>query len=250
MQLIYGDCLEKMKDIPDKSIDMVLCDPPYGTTPCKWDTVLDFSRLWEQYHRIVKDNGVILLFGQEPFSSLLRCSNLKDFKYDWYWEKERLTNVFQVKWRPGKTVEVISVFYKKSPCYNPQKTKHEGKLVSNKIGKDARWSETMSTNLKTSQPLEYFDDGFRHPTQILRFNRDNSRKGVHPTQKPVALCEYFIKTYTNEGVIVLDNTMGSGSTGVACVNTNRDFIGIENDKEWFNIAEDRIKEAMKLKGIV
>jgi len=245
MQLIYGDCLEKMKDIPDKSIDMVLCDPPYGTTPCKWDSIINFLQLWQEYDRIVKENGAILLFGQEPFSSLLRCSNLQNFKYDWYWEKERLTNIFQVKRRPGKTVEVISVFYKKSPQYNPQKTIYSGKKVTNKIGTDARWSETMSTNLTTSRPLEYVDNGFRHPTQVLRINRDNNRKGLHPTQKPVPLLEYLIKTYTLENEVVLDNTMGSGSTGVACVNTNRDFIGIEKDEKWFKVAEDRVKDAMK-----
>ena len=242
IQIKQGDCLELMKEIPDKSIDMILCDLPYGTTPLKWDSVINSKRLWEEYDRIVKSNGAIVLFGQEPFSTLLRMSNLNDYRYDWYWEKERLTNVFQVKRRCGKTVENLMVFYKQQCTYNPQKHIHEGKKVTNKIGKNARWSVTQSGERQSTKPFEYNDDGTRHPTQLLRFNRDNPRKRLHPTQKPVALLEYLIKTYTNEGETVLDNCMGSGSTGIACINTNRNFIGMELDEHYFQIAKERLEQ--------
>lgn len=242
VNLHCGDCLEVMQTIEDKSIDLILCDLPYGTTPCDWDKEVPMELLWKQYERIIKDNGVVVLFGQEPFSSYLRISNIDMYKYDWYWEKERLTNMFQVKRRPGKTVETISVFYNNQCVYNPQKSIHLGKPVTNKIGENARFSITQSgkSNVK---PLEYKDDGTRYPTQVLKFNRENSRTLLHPTQKPVELLEYLIKTYTNEGDLVLDNCMGSGSTGVACVNTHRDFIGIELNSEYFNIAQERIKES-------
>lgn len=242
VNLHCGDCLDVMQTIEDKSIDLILCDLPYGTTPCDWDKEVPMELLWKQYKRILKDNGVAVLFGQEPFSSYLRISNIDMYKYDWYWEKERLTNMFQVKRRPGKTVETISVFYNNQCIYNPQKSIHLGKPVTNKIGENARFSITQSgkSNVK---PLEYKDDGTRYPTQVLKFNRENSRTLLHPTQKPVELLEYLIKTYTNEGDLVLDNCMGSGSTGVACVNTHRDFIGIELNSEYFNIAQERIKES-------
>ena len=243
-QLLQGDCLELMKDIPDNSIDMILVDPPYGTTPLKWDTTLNFNDLWRHYNRIIKDKGAIIIFAQEPFASLVRMSNIKYYKYDWYWEKERLTNVFQVKKRCGKTVENIIVFYKKQCTYNPQKTEHNGKPVSNKIGENARWSVTQSGYTQKTKPFEYIDDGTRHPTQVLRINRDNPRERLHPTQKPVALLEYLIETYTNEGETVLDNCMGSGSTGVACIHTNRNFIGMELDETYFNIAKNRIEEEL------
>ena len=230
-----------MRSIPDSSVHMILCDLPYGTTPLEWDKFIDTDLLWREYKRISK--GAILLFGQEPFSSMLRLSNLDWYKFDWYWEKERLTNVFQVKRRPGKTIETISTFYNEQPTYNPQKNVHYGKRVTNKIGKDARWSDTMSTNKKI-KPFEYNDDGFRHPTQMLYFARDQ-RPILHPTQKPVALLEYLIKTYSNEGNIVLDNTMGSGSTGVAAINTKRRFFGIEKEQDYYDIACRRIKEAAR-----
>lgn len=240
-----GDCLELMKEIPDKSIDMILCDLPYGTTPLKWDSVLNIEKLWRVYNRIIKHNGAIVLFGQEPFASYLRLSNITMYKYDWYWEKERLTNVFQVKKRAGKTIENIMVFYKNQCTYNPQKNQHHGKLVTNKIGENARWSVTQAGYRSKTKPFEYVDDGTRYPTQCLRFNRDNPRTRLHPTQKPVALLEYLIKTYTNEGETVLDNCMGSGSTGVACINTNRNFIGYELDEKYFEIAEKRLNECIK-----
>ena len=226
-----------MEQIPDKSIDMVLCDLPYGTTNCYWDIIIPFENLWKQYNRIIKDNGAVVLFGQEPFSSYLRISNIKDYKYDLYWEKERLTNIQQVKRRPGKTIETISVFYKKQPTYNPQMKKHEGPLRSNKV-KNGRIGGIADTGNKKVK--EYKDNGLRYPTQVWKFKRDILTSNLHPTQKPILLLEEIIKTYTNEGDLVLDNTMGSGSTGVACLNTNREFIGIEKEEKYFNIAKERI----------
>ena len=240
IQLYQGDCLEIMKQIPDKSIDMVLCDLPYGHTSCSWDIIIPFDKLWEQYKRIIKKNGAILLFGNEPFSSLLRCSNLDWYKYDIYWEKERLTNIQQVKRRVGKTVETISVFYKKQCTYNPQMIKHEGPKVSNKVKNGKLGLLTDGGNKKVK---EYMDTGYRYPTQVWKFKRDCLTSNLHPTQKPVALLEELIKTYSNEGDVVLDNCMGSGSTGVACVNTDRRFIGIELNNEYYQIAENRICEA-------
>jgi len=228
-----------MEQIPDKSIDMVLCDLPYGTTNCSWDIIIPFENLWKQYNRIIKDNGAVVLFGQEPFSSYLRISNIKDYKYDLYWEKERLTNIQQVKRRPGKTIETISVFYKKQPTYNPQMKKHEGPLRSNKV-KNGRIGGIADTGNKKVK--EYKDNGLRYPTQVWKFKRDILTSNLHPTQKPILLLEEIIKTYTNEGDLVLDNTMGSGSTGVACLNTNREFIGIEKEEKYFNIAKERIEE--------
>ena len=244
IDLRQGDCLELMKEIPDKSIDMILADLPYGTTACYWDIIIPFENLWKQYNRIIKDNGAVVLFGQEPFSSYLRISNIKDYKYDLYWEKERLTNIQQVKRRPGKTIETISVFYKKQPTYNPQMKKHEGPLRSNKV-KNGRIGGIADTGNKKVK--EYKDNGLRYPTQVWKFKRDILTSNLHPTQKPILLLEEIIKTYTNEGDLVLDNTMGSGSTGVACLNTNRNFIGIELDENYFNIAKERIENALKQK---
>lgn len=242
VKLLYGDCLELMKGIPDKSIDMILCDLPYGTTACKWDVIIPFDRLWEQYKRIIKPNGAIALFGQEPFSSLLRTSNLTWYKYDIYWEKERLTNITQVKKRVGKTVETISIFYNKQPTYNPQMIKYEGKPVSNKV-KDGRLGSL--TDSQTKKVKEYIDTGWRYPTQVWKYQRDCLKSNLHPTQKPVALLENLIRTFTNENDRVLDNCMGSGSTGVASVNTNRNFIGIELDENYFKIAQERISKAQE-----
>lgn len=239
MTLINDDCLKAMKNIPNESIDMILTDLPYGTTKCKWDSVIPFETLWEQYNRIVKPNGAILLFGQEPFSSLLRMSNIKDYKYDYYWEKERLTNISQVKCRAGKTIETISVFYRKQPTYNPQMVKYDGVPRSNKV-KDGKLGNLIDEGGQ-KKVFEYKDTGWRYPTQLLKFQRDCLTCNLHETQKPVALLEWLIKTFTNEGETVLDSCMGSGSTGVACKNTNRDFVGIELDKEYFDIAKNRIE---------
>ena len=238
IELMQGDCLEKMKDIPDKSIDMILCDLPYGTTACKWDTIIPFEPLWEQYKRIIKDNGAIVLFGSEPFSSALRMSNIKMYRYDWVWEKEQAVNIMQIKKRAGKTVENICVFYEKQPTYNPQMRKHDGKPVTNKV--KSGFGALVDSSRK--KPFEYKDTGYRYPTQVLKYQSERLKGYVHPTQKPVALLEYLIKTYTLEWETVLDNCMGSGSTGVACKNLNRNFIGIELDPEYFKIAEKRINE--------
>ena len=234
-----GDCLELMQDIEDKSIDLILCDPPFGTTSCAWDIVLPFDELWKQYNRIIKDNGAILLFGQEPFSSMLRLSNLENYKYDIYWQKERLTNIQQVKRRVGKDVENISVFYKKQCTYNPQMIDYDGPKRSNKIGKGKLGLLSDSGN---KRPIEYIDTGKRYPTQVWKFKRDILTSNLHPTQKPVALLEELIKTFSNIGEVVLDNCMGSGSTIIAASRTGRDYIGIEKDDNYFRIAENRIKE--------
>lgn len=242
-KLYNGDCISIMKQLIEEGVkvDCIITDLPYGTTPCPWDVIIPFDEMWECINKIIKPDGAILLFGQEPFSSLLRASNIKNYKYDWYWKKERLTNVFQVKRRPGKVIENISVFYKKQPLYNPQKTKHNGPLRSNKIG-EGGFSITQ-TGGHITKPIEYVDDGTRYPLQIIEFNRDSMYdEKYHPTQKPIDLLEYLIKTYTNEGELVLDFTMGAGSTGVACNNTKRDFIGIELNIDYYNIACKRIQD--------
>ena len=240
-QLLQGDCLELMKDIPDGSIDMILCDLPYGTTKCSWDVLIPFEPLWEQYNRVIKDNGVICLFGQEPFSSFLRVSNINNYKYDIYWEKERLTNINQVKKRVGKTIETISIFYKKQCTYNPQMIKYNGQPRTNKV-KNGKMG--VLTDQQEKKVIEYKDTGWRYPTQVWKFQRDCLTSNLHPTQKPVALLEELIKTYTNDGETVLDNCMGSGSTGIACIHTNRNFIGMELDENYFKIAKDRIEEEL------
>ena len=235
MRLIQGDCLEEMKNIPDGSIDMVLTDPPYGTTACKWDSVIDFDKMWEQLNRIIKLKGAIVLFGSEPFSSALRMSNIKNYKYDIYWKKEKPTNFFQLKKRIGKSTENIIVFYNKQPTYNPQKTKANSIVKNSPKGRH----NSIITGIN-KRVLPYKDDGMRYPIDVLEINRIKLGSQIHPTQKPVALMEYLIKTYTNENETVLDFTMGSGTTGVACKNLNRDFIGIELDEKYFNIAKERI----------
>ena len=226
-----------MQEIPDNSIDCIICDLPYGTTACTWDIVIPFDKLWMEYKRISKPNAAIILFGQEPFSSLLRVSNLSDYRYDIYWEKERLTNINQVKRRVGKTVETISVFYKKQCTYNPQMIKYTGKPRSNKV-KNGKLGKLSDCNEKPV--FEYRDNGLRYPTQVWRFKRDCLTSNLHPTQKPLALIEELVKTYSNESDTVLDNCMGSGTTGVACRNLNRNFYGIEKDKKYFDIAKERI----------
>ena len=241
IDLKHGDCLTLMGEIPDNSIDMVLCDLPYGTTTCKWDNVIPFDEMWEQINRICKHNAAILLFGQEPFSSYLRLSNIKNYKYDIYWEKERLTNINQVKKRVGKTIECISVFYKNQCTYNPQMVKHNGPLRSNKVKNGTLGTLCDEQNKKV---FEYNDTGFRYPTQVWKFQRDCLTSNLHPTQKPVALLENLIKTFSNENDVILDFTMGSGSTGVACVSTNRNFIGMELNDNYFNVAEERINKSI------
>lgn len=221
-----------MKDIPNKSIDLILCDLPYGTTKCKWDTVIPFDKLWEQYNRIIKDNGAIVLFGKQPFTSQLINSNLKNYKYNLIWKKNNHDNPLQAKRRFLNITEDIVVFYKKQCCYNPQ-----GLVKVDKITRQGGRGKLM-VQASGDRPDEYKQEYTNYPRNILEFARD--AKNVHPTQKPVALLEYLIKTYTNEGDTVLDNCMGSGSTGVACRNTNREFIGMELDEKYFNIACERI----------
>lgn len=234
MKLLQGDCLELMKEIPSKSIDLILCDLPYGTTACKWDSIIPFDKLWEQYNRIIKDNGAIVLFGNEPFSSALRMSNLKNYKYDWVWDKKRGSNFATVKIRPFNSFENIMVFYKKQPTYNPQMWKSTPYTC-----KQGYVGEAKQTGLH-KEDVVTVNNGDRYPLTILTYSKET---GLHPTQKPVPLLEYLIKTYTNEGDTVLDNCMGSGSTGVACINTNREFVGMELDEKYFNIAKDRIEAA-------
>jgi site-specific DNA-methyltransferase (adenine-specific) len=237
--LINGDCLEKMKDIPDKSIDMILCDLPYGTTACKWDTIIPFEPLWEQYKRIIKDNGAIVLTASQPFTSALVMSNIKMFKYELIWDKKTGLGFLDSKFRPLKSHENVLVFGlggcsngSKTPMkYNPQ-----GLIETTKQNTNSK------SNILNSEPNKRKNLGTTHtnyPKSIHTFSRE---AGLHPTQKPIALMEFLIKTYTNEGDLVLDNCMGSGSTGVACKNTNRRFIGIEKDENYFKIAEKRIND--------
>ena len=236
---IYNeDCLEGMKRIPDGSVDCIICDLPYGTTACKWDSIIPFDKLWEQYDRIIKDNGAVLLFGQEPFSSFVRMSNLKNYKYDIYWQKERITNIQQVNRRVGKNVETISIFYKKQYTYNPQMLNYEGPPRGNKI-KDGKLGKLTDNNMK--RPYEYVDTGKRYPTQVWKFKRDILTSNLHPTQKPLLLIEELVKTFTNEGDTILDNCMGSGTTAIACIKEKRNFIGFELNKEYYDKACKRIK---------
>ena len=231
MELLNGDCLELMKNIPDKSIDMILCDLPYGTTHNKWDNVIPMEPLWEQYNRIIKDNGAILLFSQMPFGASLIMSNPKMFRYEWIWEKNQAVGFLNAKKMPLRKHENILVFYKHLPTYNPQGL----------IKLDEPIQEEGSAN-RNGKNYGVADKSFirthkNYPTDIITFSKDS---GYHPTQKPVDLLEYLIKTYTNEGDTVLDNCMGSGSTGVACKNTNREFIGMELDEKYYKIACERL----------
>jgi len=247
--IYHGDCLDLMKDIPDKSIDMILCDLPYGTTACKWDTIIPFEPLWEQYKRIIKDNGAIVLFGSEPFSSKLRMSNMDMYKYDWYWikDKTKVGNFLHSKNMPLKNVETISIFSKgiiahanaNRMTYNPQGLLPYGKVVK---GTDIGGKTNSHKFDRPSNKEHYIREFTNYPTCAIEFKHDWVTQ-LHPTQKPVLLLEYLIKTYTNEGDLVLDNCMGSGTTAVACINTGRNFIGIEKDEEYFNIAQKRVKEA-------
>ena len=242
MQLFNGDCLEVMKDIPDNSVDMVLTDPPYGTTACKWDSVIPFEPMWCQLKRITKDRAAICLFGTEPFSSSLRMSSIKTFKYDWIYLKSQAQNFLNAKKQPLRNHEIVSVFYKSQCSYYPQMK--SGKPYSVKQG---RSSDSISGDPKVQSGGHLtVNAGKRYPLSVME--KISQENGLHPTQKPVALMEYLIKTYTNEGESVLDFTMGSGTTGVACVNTNREFIGIELDKEYFEIAKNRIEDSQKSKS--
>ena len=241
VRLFNGDCLEVMRQIPYKSIDMILCDLPYGTTQNKWDSVIDLDRLWEQYNRIIKDNGAILLFAQTPFDKVLGFSNLKMLKYEWIWVKNKATGFLNSKKMPLKAHENILTFYKKPPMYNPQGLIKKEIPTINKgnRGKKERGAGGTNYGIATKDAIQEYEN---YPRDVLEFRV--VMKPVHPTEKPVDLLEYLIKTYTKEGDTVLDNCMGSGSTGVACINTNRKFIGIELDENYFKIADDRIHKAL------
>lgn len=236
---IYNeDCLVGMDKIEDKSIDMILCDLPYGTTKCKWDIVLPFDELWEQYNRIIKDNGAIVLFAKQPFTSDLVNSNRDMFRYELIWEKTRAGNSMQVKKQPSAIHENIEVFYKKQPTYNDLKFKVDDKYIDKRKSiRDSFYkSEHYSGVMKRKA-----DDGMRHPQSILPFN-SVWHTGMHPTEKPVELFEWLIKSYTNEWDTVLDNCIGSGTTAVACINTNRNYVGFEKEKEYYKMCIERIKE--------
>ena len=245
--LLHGDCLELMKTIESGSVDLILTDPPYGTTCCKWDSVIPFEPMWEQLNRIIKPNGAIVLFGSEPFSSMLRCSNLKMFKYDLVWEKSKGSNFVHSKYQPLKTHENIIVFSKggaaqgsKTPIkYYPQMTIG----VPYDKGFGQKKISTLNGGLSKSSSIHIKNEtGNRFPRSVHYYKTAESEGSFHPTQKPIALLEYLIKTYTLENETVLDFTMGSGSTGVACKNLNRNFIGIEKDDKYFEIAKNRIEQ--------
>ena len=234
IQLYNGDCLVEMQKIPSGSIDAIITDPPYGTTACKWDSVIPFDLMWEQLNRIIKPNGAIVLFGSEPFSSALRMSNIKNYKYDFVWSKGYGRDPFATNKRPMKSHELISIFYKKQPVFNPQKT--EGKPYT-----DKRKNQKIISDHYIKDRIGIINTGTREPISVLNITPSNSNS-LHPTQKPVLLMEYLIKTYTNEGETVLDFTMGSGTTMIACQKTNRNGIGIESDEVYFNTAKKRIKD--------
>ena len=238
---IYNeDCLEGMKRIPDGSVDMILCDLPYGTTACKWDNIIPLEPLWEQYKRVIKDNGAIVLTASQPFTSALVMSNPNMFKHEWIWQKTSASNFMSMKYQPAKKHENVLVFCKKAPTYNPIKDVSDKKTSSNK-GSEAT-SDVYGTNFNNART--YKDTGLRYPSSVRLFSNQigelNNTNRLHPTQKPVALFEYLIKTYTDECETVLDNCIGSGTTAIACMNTNRNYIGFELDKGYFDTANDRI----------
>ena len=248
MKLYKGDCLEVMKTIQDNSVDAIITDPPYGTTSCKWDSVINFELMWEQLNRIIKPNGVVVLFAQEPFSSALRMSNIKNYKYDFKWHKDKCSNFLQAKTLPRKTIEDICVFSnagithnsKIKYTYNSQLTDRKARKKTPKTEKSDLFKQIRNDKTILKSGKDFKSD--KNYAESLIYFRTIHKGREHPTQKPVLLMEYLIKTYTNENETVLDFTMGSGSTGVACKNTNRNFIGIEMNDEYFNIAEQRIKE--------
>ena len=242
-QIICGDCLEVMPLLPDKSIDMILCDLPYGTTACKWDTVIPFEPLWEQYERIIKDNGAIVLFGSQPFTSNLIMSNPKLFKYEWIWDKKIPSGMSYARFQPMRQHENILVFCKGKTIYNKQMIKRDKPI---KEGGKKKSESAPIANFNNMGGKIYEE---KNPTTILTYQK--VRQGsIHPTQKPVALCEYLIKTYTNEGEIVLDNCIGSGTTAIAALNTGRFFIGIEKEEKYVEIARKRIAEHTQQQSIV
>ena len=240
-KIIHGDCLEVMKQIPDKSIDMILADLPYGTTACKWDTIIPFEPLWEQYKRIIKDNGAIVLTASQPFTSALVMSNPKMFKVAIVWNKKKAGNFVQGNIQPLKIHEDVLIFYSKQPTYNPQKTLLDKPQKVRNGAKNRQDRKEAGGFGGTVIYSDKFEADKKLPTTIVEISKDNYGKNVfHPTQKPVALFEYLIKTYTNEGDLVLDNVAGSGTTGVACKNLNRNYILIEKEQEYIEIIKARL----------
>jgi len=240
IKLINGDCLLEMQEIPSKSIDMVLADPPYGTTACKWDSVLPLEFMWHELKRVTKDNGAIVMTASQPFTTNLIASNMKMFKYCWVWDKGVGVNFFHVKKQPLKVTEDVCVFYSKQPTYIPAMTDREKpiKKSNNNAGESSGYKVDANSQKYVGR---VYDKAY--PNTIVSISSRDSNRGLHPTQKPVALMEYLIKTYTNEGETVLDFTMGSGTTGVAAKRLNRNFVGIELDHHYFNIAKERISES-------
>jgi len=237
-QLMHGDCLELMNSIPDESVDMILCDLPYGTTACKWDTVIPFEQLWKQYRRVAKRNAAIVLTASQPFTTALIGSNMREFRYCWVWDKvNKYTGALQAKYRPMRRHEDVCVFYRTQPQYNPQRrsgvpyTRTRPSGMGDHVGGACAGSEVARS-----------DGSAAHPGSVIQIEGQDRSPKTHPTRKPVALMEYLIRTYTREGETVLDNCMGSGTTGVACVNTGRKFIGIEKDQMYYEIAKRRISE--------
>lgn len=243
LNTIYNeDCLEGMKRIPDKSVDMILCDLPYGTTACKWDTIIPFEPLWEQYERVIKDNGAIVLTASQPFTSRLVESNINLFKYEWIWEKSRTAGFLNAKNAPLKKHESVLVFSKGTTANGSKRRMSyfpQGLKEINEVKKSVKQNNDTVVGSRPSRNKPYIAKYTGYPNSILRFN--NEPKQVHPTQKPIPLFEYLIKTYTNKGETVLDNCMGSGTTAIACLNTDRQYIGFELDKDYYDIAQDRIK---------
>lgn len=254
IDLQQGDCLELMKSLENKSVDLILCDLPYGTTRNKWDSIIDLELLWEQYNRVIKDRGAILLFAQTPFDKVLGVSNLENLRYEIIWQKTAPTGFLNAKKMPMKAHENVLVFYKKLPTYNPQMTQGHPRKVSSKKSRTNSANRHTKKSLKGesnygvfANEIEGYDSTERYPLSVQVFAKDQQRENYHPTQKPVALLEWLIKTYSNEGDLVLDNCMGSGSTGVACVNLNRNFIGMELTEQYFEIAKERIEKVVVAK---
>ena len=246
IKLMHGDCLEKMAEVEDGSVDMVLTDPPYGTTDCKWDSIIPLEPMWEHLKRVIKPNGAIVMTASQPFTTTLIASNMKMFKYCWVWDKVVGTGFSMCKKQPLRSYEEIVVFYQRQPTYNPQMIKRDKPINSFNWKQDKRITNNGRFNSTSNEESKKVYK-YKYPKSLLTVNRAekecNNTKRLHPTQKPVALMEYLIKTYTNEGETVLDFTMGSGTTGVACKNLNRSFIGIEMDDKYFKIAEERINLA-------
>ena len=236
-KIYQGDCLELMNGIPDKSVDMILCDLPYGITACKWDSIIPLEPLWEQYERVIKDNGAIVLTASQPFTSALVMSNINMFKYEWVWNKNRGTGFQIVKYKPLVSHESVLIFGKGRITYNPQMRERDKPRLSKNNGTTRQMTVSKGESYTGKEPLKK-----RYPITSLEFSNNNQKDKIHPTQKPVALFEYLIKTYTNKGDLVLDNCIGSGTTAIACINTNRNFIGIELQEEYYKLAINRVNK--------